>query len=134
MLRGSSGLISGGEVVEETLSGPTADYIAPRAPLTVLCDCKKSDDQPDLPVRDRQLTIWIRATKTQHLGENGAYVAKAEMEVSKVCDRSLGRPNRPMLSVETNVVMSRGFATNSHRTWCCYITWLVESLLQCVRR
>jgi len=27
------GLISNGEVVEEILEGPTADYIAPRAPV-----------------------------------------------------------------------------------------------------
>jgi len=52
--------MSSSEVFEEIREGPTVDYIAPRAPLTILCDCKKSDDRPDLPVGDDQLAIQIR--------------------------------------------------------------------------
>ena len=132
MSRESFGTMSSSEVFEEIREGPTVDYIAPRAPLTVVSDCKKSDDQPDMPVGDRQSTIWIRATKRSISGEMAHTLPRQGMEVSKVCDRSLGRPDRPMLSVDSNVVMGRGFATHSHRNWCWYITWLVVFLLQCV--
>jgi hypothetical protein len=55
--------MSSSEEVGEIWEGPTADYIAPRAPSTVLCDCKKSDDQPDPPVGVSQLAISCRANE-----------------------------------------------------------------------
>ena len=65
--------MSSSEVFEEIREGPTVDYIAPRAPLTILCDCKKSDDRP--------ISRWAMINWRFRLGANQKAAARGKWRI-----------------------------------------------------